>query len=295
MNKTLLAQLLAAQSQGPVKVTTDITAEQYGATDNSTPILSVVVPFTEGKGLWREERGVTKYCWLTEIVYNVSIFKSRVRETIGHPTIGASIDLYGYDAEVDGQGNPIMVPEIVNGEEVQVLKLITEDELGHPVPPHNLMSFRPNWGTDRTKSFYSRLREKDMLAFVPNKGVPRKDTTIVQQGTETSPQVKSGQESVAWNLLQGLQSFMEKPLLNNALELEALGLTYEEALACPETDLRPAIQMAKFISHIPIAPNAPSQRATTQQAGMGNSLTTMPTTVIGPMEGDAFAKPPESN
>jgi hypothetical protein len=150
-------------------------------------------------------------------------------------------------------------------------------------------------GVDRTKQWFARLRDQDMLNLVPNKGVPRKDATVIPaEGAETTTTTQR-RENVAWDLLPNLQQYLEKPILNNRLELAEAGITPEEAIEMEGDNLPTAVLMAKFIASIPTAPNAPSKRAA-QQTGMAGSLTggsTQVATVVDSMEGDAFAKPPE--
>ncbi len=292
MNEKLMNKIKAVQSGGLMKAVSETSAEDYAALDNSVKVLSIVIPWKSGKPIYREERGVHKAFYATLLDFNITVFKSRVKETLGDLAEGASIDLYGFDVEVDGQGNPVMVDEIIDNTPVQSLKLITEEN-GVPLEPRFGMAFRPQMGTDRTKQWFARLRDQDMLNLVPNKGVPRKDATVVPEGTDpsTTPQRR---ESPAWDLLPNLQQFMEKPILNNRLELAELGLTPEEALEMEGDDLPAPVLMAKFVAAIPTAANAPSKRAA-QQTGMAGSLTggTQVAQVVASMEGDAFASPPE--
>jgi hypothetical protein len=296
MNEKLLAKIRASKEHGPMKAISESSAEDYAALENSVKVLSVVIPWKSGKPIYREERGVHKAFYATFVDFNVSVFKSRVKETLGDLAEGASIDIFGFDVEVDGQGNPVYTTEkAADGTEFQALKLITEDEQGTPLEPKFGMSFRPQMGVDRTKQWFARLRDQDMLNLVPNKGVPRKDATVIPaEGAETTTTTQR-RENVAWDLLPNLQQYLEKPILNNRLELAEAGITPEEAIEMEGDNLPTAVLMAKFIASIPTAPNAPSKRAA-QQTGMAGSLTggsTQVATVVDSMEGDAFAKPPE--
>lgn len=295
MNTHLFTKMKTAslEAGGVQRAISTVSADKYASIENSTKVLSVVVPWEHGKSIYREERqGSHRPCVATFLDFNVSIFKSRVRESIGDLAEGVSIDIYGYDVETDGEGKPIFKTEEINGEEVTSLTLITQDEEGNPLEPQFLMSFRPQWGVDRTKQWYSRLRDQDMLNLVPSKGVPRKSVIIESaEGEEkTSPR-----EKVAWDLLPNLQQFMEKPILNARLAIAEAGLDWDEAIAMEGDDLSAEILMAKYVNTIPVASNAPSKRAE-QTATLPTSLTgggQKTAIVAANMDDDVFASSPE--
>lgn len=293
MNQELLAKLKSAQEKGIQKAVSAVKADDYAELSNSQKVLDIVVPWETGKLIWREERGVQIHTCATFLSYNNTIFKSRVASEIGDLALGASIDLYGFDIEVDGEGKPIFdITKDDKGQEVKAVRLITTDENGNDIEPKLLMSFRPQWGVDRTKQWFSRLRDQDMLNLVPNKGVPRKTADIVSDATGDDQGTTQRRDSIAWNLLPGLQLFMERPILNCRSELMALNLTMEEAVAMEGDDLPAPVLMAKFISNIPVATNAPSKRG--QQTGIAGNLTqdSNKIVVVG-IEGDAFAGSPD--
>jgi len=273
VNEKLLALVEKAKAEGTRRIVSETTVDEYVDMESSVKLLEIVVPWKEGKQLYREERSLQVPCLATFVSYNVSAFKSRVRESVGDLTQGCSIDIYGYDIERDGEGKPLYDTVEADGEEVHTLRLITKDEEGDDLEPRFLMAFRPQWGIDRSKQFFARLRDQDMLNLVPNRGVPRKDVQITRETPEGQPTEPVRRiEAIDWAALPNLQPALEKPILNARLEQNE--------------------DMIEFISHIPIAPNAPSRRAQTQ-TGVSASVTgTVPKVTAG-METDAFAKPPE--
>ena len=250
-------------------------------------------PWEHGKQIYREERSaVHRPCVATFLDFNIAVFKSRVKESIGDLAEGVSIDIFGYDVECDGEGKPILKTEVIDGEEVQSISMITTDEKGQAIEPKFLMSFRPQWGVDRTKQWFSRLKDADMLNLVPSKGVPRKSVIVEAEGESKS----TPRERVAWDLLPNLQQFMEKPILNARLALAEVGIEWEDAIEMEGDNLPFEVLMAKYVDTIPTASNAPSKRAE-QTASLPTSLTggSQKTSIVASsMDDDAFASAPEA-
>lgn len=269
-----------------VIVTSHLTVEDYAKYQNKATILEVRVPFVSTRLLRRQDNDGTKIpCRATEIGYNCAIFKSKRRETFGMAVPGASIFIYGYDIAKDASGgfqttdipNPLkeagraqVTDQILTQEEfdeqygalpdtIKEPVLITQDADGKPLEPKVLMIFRPQWGIDQSKQRQTQLKNADMLNLVPNIGVPRKGTTVLKDDEGDSENADAVDEKTArrrkdaidWNMMPGLQPQIEKPLMN-AHATKDQGLMH-------------------FLSWIPIASNAPSQKALEAGSGDGTN------------------------
>lgn len=298
MNKDLLSRITKAQSEGVIKTISPTTVDEYAERENSWLLTNIIVPWATGKQLWRDENGSHIPCVATYISFNTSAFLSRVSTAIGDLVEGCSINIFGYDIERDAQGQVIFDTTEEDGKEIKTLRIITKDEQGNALDPHELMIFRPQWGIDRTKQTWSRLRDQDMLNLVPNRGVPRKQTKVEKPKAEGEEQAPAPQtrEAVAWDLLPHLQPAMEKPILNNKLDLIQAGISEEQAteMAKDMTDETPfCVQMFHFISQIPTASNAPSKKAASQGGAPVALASNQPKGIKVNLPDASFAPPPE--
>lgn len=311
-----LRQLLAQASQQGEEVITmsTVSVEDYAEIPNNQTIQEVQFPFKGTRMLYRQEPNGNQIPFkATKIGLNLALFKSKVHETFGMLMEGVSLYVYGYDVETDGQGN-ILADEIDNPaytldpenqpEKVKVPRLITQDAEGHLLRDDRAkLTFRPQWGVDQSKQAFTRLRTQDMLNLVPNIGVPRKGGTIVEAGetdTETATPTDEAtarrrRDSIDWLMIPGLQPQLEKPLLNNALEISKLETELEGAegdrKAQIEAELVTLYKIKSIIDKIPVASNAPSQRV--QTTAGAPAFTTPAGQAASTMPKDAFAPPPE--
>ena len=230
-NQNLLELVKNAQASGPKKTVVKTAVEEFGS--NATTLAVVAVPFQEQNCFFKQEaRNVLKPFLATEICYTTSAFKSLARETMDELTLGVSIDVWGVECACDANNEPILDE---NGNYILV-----EDKEAEA-----MITFRPQWGVNYNKSTFARLKGEDMLNLVPNRGVPMVRKLIAK--TDGSSQEVS---NIDWSKIPGLQSAMEKPLLNAKMEGN------EELL--------------EFLSHIPTASNAPSKQLESKVA-VGNA------------------------
>jgi hypothetical protein len=149
---------------------------------------------------------------------------------------------------------------------VREFELMTTDKDGNHIEPQILMIFRPQWGVNRTKQAFNRLRTRDMINLVPNRGVPRKTTLISVGSGDASKQEE--RESIDWNRIHHLQPQMEAPILQYKIELERVqeGLAEDPNDETLKAELVFWQALETIVDKIPIAPNAPSLRQGNESA-----------------------------
>lgn len=279
VHEALQAKLALKKEVGVKEVTSDLKVEDYLKMANAEKIISYTVPWQSPKVLMRAATGRTLVpCMALALEFSTAIFKSSVREEIGQLREGVSVDVMGFDIARDAEGKPLLAEG--STEDNPIFIPIDMDENDNPISPKALMTFRLNFGVDRDKSSYNRLRNQDQLNLSAHNSVPRKNVTVTDltkapekstTGTPAKPNYYN--DETAWELLPDLKDAIRKPILNATLLDDKM--------------------MQEIIASIPISSNAPSKRALNK----GTTGDLVPdaevTKVVTDMDDSSFAPPPE--
>lgn len=252
--------------------------EDFEKSSNFVTLGQVEFPFTEGKLIYRQDsKSESKIpCIAFVVTYEKVLYKSSQR---GHDLeVGWNINIHGLDIQASADGSPVL-------DDNEEYVLLNKDDEGNPLSEHQLMQFRPYYGRDNSQR---GVQDKDSLILIPFNGVPKKGVKRTNKAGE-----EYDAESVAWELIPGLENLLKKPLLN--IGVERLPYVDDQGNWLNEEPKTEHESMVRFLwemdQNLPVTSNAPSRmkEKLTQQA-TGNAPTKGTTSNAANPDDDPFTK-----
>lgn len=252
--------------------------EEFEQSSNFVTLGQVEFPFSEGKLVYRQDSksGSKIPCIAFTVTYEKVLYKSSQR---GHDLeVGWNVNLHGLDIQSSADGSPVL-------DENEEYVLISKDDEGNPLSEHQLMQFRPYYGRDNSQR---GVQDKDSLILIPFNGVPKKEVKRTNKAGE-----EYDAESVAWELIPGLENLLKKPLLN--IGVERLPYVDDEGNWLNDEPKTEHESMVRFLwemdASLPTTSNAPSrQKEKVAQQATGNAPASKPANAAANPDDDPFTK-----